>query len=397
MQSSPVYDCLQLVSSPRKSLTRLRYMTRTLSRIQILGTLATLGLIWAFTIYLFTPRSIPLSSSLFKSLNSSNQFYPVSPAQSKHAFVVFIGRDYQTNTADDQDTYFVGTRVLTYQLLHALRTRTNTSLDVVVLATTDVKPSKLARLASDGARVLVVDRLSSPWIKSEEPRWADVLTKLRVCALTEYEKVLLLDSDMLLVDRMDGIFADASTKPQAPIITLADPSEPALPATYMLAAQPIQNQRVHPYPPEPGDYFSAGFFLCQPSLVLYEYYLSLTRSSATTVEKDEEEIKKKQKFEPFLGEQSLLNYAHRRDGPMPWHEVHFTWTTTWPSWREVKKGAKSLHEKWWRDDLPEMEDERDQDLQRRWWQVRWEMEGFYQARDDVKGGKKRLRRSRKET
>lgn len=363
-------------------------MSKGLSRLSILGTLATLGLILIFTVYLSTPRLAQLSSSLPKTSSTSDHAYSVPPARSKHAFVVFLGRDYQNNAEDDQDTYFVGTRVLIYQLLHAPRTHTNTSLDVVVLATTDVAASKLARLASDGARVLVVDRLSSPWINTDEPRWADVLTKLRVWTLTEYEKVLLLDSDMLVVDRMDGVFADAATEPQAPNLTLADPSEPALPATYMLAAQPIQNERVHPYPPEPGDYFSAGFFLCQPSLGIYDYYLNLTAEAPAAADddhhhhnndhdKESTQKKKPKKFDPHLPEQGLLNYAHRRDGPMPWRDFHYTWTTTWPSWREVAKGAKSLHEKWWRDDLPGMEDERDRALQQRWWRVRWEMDTFY--------------------
>lgn len=361
-----------------------------LPRDPILGFLASLGIIVFFTVCLSTLRQGPLSFSHRKSPGTLDRFDRVPPAQSKHAFALLVGRDFQNDSApDEQDTYFVAARVLIYQLLHAPHTHTNTSLDVVVLATTDVRASKIARLAADGARVLVADPVSSPWIKSGEPRWADVLTKLRVWALTEYEKVLFLDSDMLLLDRMDGIFADPATKPQPPDLKLADPSEPTLPATYVLAAQAIQNQRMHPYPPDGGDYFSGGFFLCQPSLTLYEYYLNLTAEDTNAPPDRSETPKpaKKQKFDPFLGEQSLLNYAHRRDGPMPWRDVHYTWTTTWPSWREVARGAKSLHEKWWLNNLPGLEDERDQELRRRWWRVRWEMDGFYWARDGVLRGR----------
>ncbi len=32
---------------------------------------------------------------------------------------------------------------------------------------------------------------------------------------------------------------------------------------------------------------------------------------------------------------------------MPWQDFDYRWTTTWPSIVEYKKGAKSLHEKWW--------------------------------------------------
>lgn len=384
MRLSPVLSFFQHFPNRGKFWTQFCVLARGIFRGPIPGTLAALGLIFIIAFYSLTPQIPSLSSS-----PTISQLYPVPPPQSKHAFVVFVGGDYENNLArDDQDTYFVGARVLIYQLLHAPRTQINTSFDVVVLATTNVTASKLVRLASDGARVLVVDRLSSPWIKSGEPRWADVLTKLRACALTEYEKILLLDSDMLLVDRLDGVFADPATEPQAPNLTLADSTEPALPATYMLAAQPIQNQRVHPYPPDRGDYFSSGFFLCQPSVVLYQYYLNLTTEAPGA---DDEGGGRKPKFDPFLPEQNLLNYAHRRHGPMPWSEIHYTWTTTWPSWREVAKGAKSLHEKWWRDDLPGvLDDAKNQELQRWWWRVRWEMDGFYWARDGIEGAEMKL-------
>ncbi|KAL9076999.1 MAG: hypothetical protein Q9161_000632 [Pseudevernia consocians] len=167
----------------------------------------------------------------------------------------------------------------------------------------------------------------------ETPRWRDILTKLRAFELYEFEKVLLLDSDMLLVDRLDDIFADPATDLLAPNLTLARPDEGPLPSRYMISAQIIINDTTHSYPPVGAPYFSAGFFLGHPNAEMVKYYESL--------------MQVRDRFSTELVEQDFLNYAHRKEGPMPWQDFDYRWTTTWPSIVEYKIGAKSLHEKWW--------------------------------------------------
>ncbi|KAK3176675.1 hypothetical protein OEA41_008000 [Lepraria neglecta] len=114
---------------------------------------------------------------------------------------------------NDEDEYFVGTRVLAYQLLHAPNTCTNSSIDFVVLATPDIPKSKLDRLRKDGATVKVVEKIHEKWMKPGLVRWRDMLSKLHMWKLVEYEKALFLDADMLIAKRMDGIFTDPTAAP----------------------------------------------------------------------------------------------------------------------------------------------------------------------------------------
>ena len=284
-------------------------------------------------------------------------------SQSPYAYVTLLAQNPKLDNKtvpDDEDEYFVGTRVLAYQLLHAPRTGTNTSIPFVVLATPDICESKLERLRRDGAIVKVIERISESWMKPGRQRWRDVMSKLRMLELTQFEKVLFLDADMYIVHRMDAIFTDPTTEPLASKPDLAVEDEGPLPKSYIFAAQQYMEGRVHPYPPPAGDYFSSGFFLCQPSIAMFNYYLTIAKIE--------------DRFDSNAPEQGLLNYAHRRDGPMPWTDIYYKWTTTWPSMKEYEAGAHSLHEKWWDEQI-----RLDPDLRKLWYIARGEMEGYYRG------------------
>ena len=261
---------------------------------------------------------------------------------------------------DDEDEYFVGTRVLAYQLLHSPKTGTNTSVPFVVLATKEVPESKLERLRKDGATVKVVENISESWMKPGLLRWRDMMSKLRMLELIQFEKVLFMDADMYIVERMDGIFTDPTTEPLVPKSELAVEDEGPLPESYIFSAQQYMEGRVHPYPPPAGDYFSGGFFLCQPSIAMFNYYLTIAKIE--------------NRFDSDAMEQGLLNYAHRRDGPMPWTDIYYKWTTTWPSMNEYEAGAHSLHEKWWDEQI-----DLDPHLRKLWYIARGEMEGYHRG------------------
>lgn len=263
---------------------------------------------------------------------------PISTSKptSKHAFVLFLTDYSDADDEDGTDDYYTATRVLLYQLLHAPSTGTQASIPVVILATHSVKTTHVTRLRASGADVRIVDRIkATTWMGAiETPRWRDIFTKLRAFELYEFEKVLVLDSDMLLVDRLDGIFSDPATDVLASNPALARPDEGPLPNRYMLSAQIITNDTTHSYPPVGAPYFSGGFFLCHPNAEMVKYYDSL--------------MQVRDRFPTELAEQDFLNYAHRKEGPMPWQDFDYRWTTTWPSLVEYSKGAKSLHEKWWK-------------------------------------------------
>ena len=283
--------------------------------------------------------------------------------KSPYAFVTLLAPNpkFDNKTvSDDKDEYFVGTRVLAYQLLHAPKTGTNTSIPFIVLATSDISESKLERLRKDGATVKVIERISESWMKPGLQRWRDMMSKLRMLELVQFEKVLFMDADMYIAGRMDGIFTDPTTEPLLTKPELAVGDEGPLPESYIFSAQQYMGARVHPYPPPAGSYFSGGFFLCQPSITMFNYYFTIAKIE--------------NRFESNAMEQGLLNYAHRRDGPMPWTDIYYKWTTTWPSMKEYEAGAHSLHEKWW-DEMIEL----DPDLRKLWYIARGEMEGYHRG------------------
>ena len=64
---------------------------------------------------------------------------PAAKPANNYAFITFLGAYFSGDTAnDDDDNYFVATRMLNYQLLHDPPTRTNSSYSFIVLVTDEV-------------------------------------------------------------------------------------------------------------------------------------------------------------------------------------------------------------------------------------------------------------------
>jgi alpha-N-acetylglucosamine transferase len=47
-------------------------------------------------------------------------------------------------------------------------------------------------------------------------------------------------------------------------------------------------------------------------------------------------------------EQSLLNYALRREGAMPWVELDYRWNANFVNMKDYEGGVAALHEKLWK-------------------------------------------------
>jgi alpha-N-acetylglucosamine transferase len=281
--------------------------------------------------------------------------------QSKYAFATFLG-------GDPNDRYLIATRMLAYQLLYAPETRSSdAAIPLIVVVTKNVTEDRIERLQKDGAIVIPVDLINKDWVKPLVPKWGDVLTKLRVWEFTQFERICFLDSDTVLTKPLDGIFEDAavdtldSRHDEKQIIL----DEAEIPVNYSFAGVP-ELKREHHFPPNDtnGDYYNsnylnAGFFVLKPSLKMFDYYMSLLNTV--------------NKFDPKFPEQNLLNYAHRRDGNMPWLQLNSTWNIHYPTKNDLDAGAQSLHEKWW---SPEQKD-----LKPYLESWRWRMEGYFEARD----------------
>lgn len=291
--------------------------------------------------------------------------------KAKHAFATFLTGPSEDDSAEaniENDHYFTATRILAYQLLHAPETRSSDEdIPFVVLVTDRVSEEKRLRLRKDGAIVIAADFIRADWVHTATSTWQDVMTKLRLWELVQFEHVCFLDGDTVLVEPLDGVFEDPAVSLRGigskEKHILAD--EASMPTDYSFAGVP-EMKREHGFPPTDAnhdfpnnDYLNAGFFVFSPSLDIFQYYLSI--------------LEVPNKFNPEMPEQNLLNYAHRREGNMPWTQLRNDWNIHYPTVDDLLGGVKSLHEKWWApvtDDLrPYLES----------W--RWRMEGHFEARD----------------
>ncbi|KAK4545766.1 hypothetical protein LTR36_002720 [Oleoguttula mirabilis] len=318
-----------------------------------------------------TLDNIPVEVTL-KSNYGLKDSVSLEGTKSKYAYATFLAGDSEATAGDDtinHDKYFVATRILAYQLLHARETRTNSDYPFVVLVTPDVSKAKRDRLRRDGAIVWEAPALDAGWIKTDVSTWQNVMSKLRLWQLTQFERICFLDGDTILTKSLDDIFDDPAVTARGiddrPEATLAD--EARLPSEYVFAGVP-EGEVSHHYPPTEDhhdwpniNYLNAGFFVLQPSMPLLEYYISLTTLP--------------DRFNPHLPEQNLLNYAHRRTGNMAWRQLDTKWNMHYPTVEDLAGGVASLHEKWWAPVNADLAP-----FLQAW---RWRMEGYWEARDTL--------------
>ena len=296
-----------------------------------------------------------------------------SPNGERLAYATWLSSTVADPDSDyDDDVYFLATRILVYQLLHAPKTRTRRNIPVVVMVTPDVSRTRRERLARDGAVIRPVSMIKTgqDWIAPGDARWRDVLSKIRVWEMTEYSRVLLLDGDTVLQRPLDGVFDEPNAQviPSLNNITDLPADEGSVPPHYLLASTGEIPNADHKYPPDWDDFknpgtFCAGFFLLEPSLEVFRYFKKILALPG--------------RFDSTFPEQNLMNYAHRWDGPMPWKQISSTWNIRSVNTNDFEKGVASMHEKWWQDVFSGSE------VVSQWFvRVRWEMTGFYQSHDE---------------
>jgi alpha-N-acetylglucosamine transferase len=309
----------------------------------------------------------------------------------EYAYTTFLAAPWDLNetSSDDDDHYYTQVRMLLYQLRNDPATRSPNNYPFVVLVTEDVSQGKRERLEREGAIVKEVAKLK-PLQHITRKAWQDVLAKLRLFEMVEYERVVFLDADHVLTRPMDGKSSSYNTKP-VPCVTrtrtesgcgvdifedpgaapqqnrnlttsgATKPDEGPQPTTYVFASNAGSGRFNHTIPPPKGNNLNAGIVLLQPSIDLFNYYLSLTTPGTET------------RYNGRYPEQGLWGYAHRRDGNMPWMQLDWRWNVNWAMFKDYEVGGvASLHTKYW---------ELDHDAKLRDFalSIKWKMEGFWEA------------------
>lgn len=273
------------------------------------------------------------------------------------------------------DKYFVATRILGYQLLHDPETRTQLGAPFVVIATPNVSQAKVDRLERDGITVFRAKQEIDPplYRKYDRNRFIGVWNKLYVWQWTQYDRVVFIDNDHILLKRLDDIFDEtaAQTFPNVNNQTLVYADEEPQPTEYVFAGQHEIKQSGHHHPPtqedfEPGwtgiNYANGGFFVTKPDMKMFNYMQSILRV--------------KDKFTPYWAEQDFLNHVFNPAGNLPVKMLPPLWSLHRPTIEDTREsvGIHALHEKWWNV-------WQSKEMQEKMQAIRWKMEGFYTAWD----------------
>ncbi|KAJ5864996.1 uncharacterized protein N7529_006912 [Penicillium soppii] len=274
--------------------------------------------------------------------------------------------------ANSSDPYFDGARILTYQILHAPETRTKLNIPFVVFVHENVDQAKREGLKSDGAQVIEWPDFRVDWIRPKDHRWADVVTKLRLWEMVQYDLIVFLDGDSVMTRCIDDLLTDPDTWPQKSTSSTFTHNgvEIPLPETYIAAGLPQLRQNHSSQPSRvPEDFWdwntlNSGFMILQPSLTMFRYFEALVADENS--------------FDASIGDQSVLNVALSRWGPTPWTAVDFSWNIQWPWPDDIKAGYAVLHEKWW---APTHGTSRDYLMS--WY---WRMVGYHDSVDEAHDG-----------
>jgi alpha-N-acetylglucosamine transferase len=250
----------------------------------------------------------------------------------KRAYATFLS----TNTSwDAEDHYYTATRTMIYKMMKDPETRTRLDTDFLVIVNSNVDQKKIDRLKEDGAIVRFVEDIKVEWSKPGSERWVDQFTKLRLWEMTDWDRIMYIDSDMIILKNLDGLWLDPATMPQSTLrFTATDPSDEApSPHQYIMGGIDDQGGNHHT-PPEPSNVFNGGFFVMKPSKQMFNKYMSI--------------LSIPDRFDTGAMEQNMLNYAHRANGPMPWQRlIPGAWNTNHPDLDDWNYGTATLHNKFW--------------------------------------------------
>jgi alpha-N-acetylglucosamine transferase len=295
-------------------------------------------------------------------------------SQPQYAYSTFLSTRVTNETEDDP--YFTATRVLAYQILHQPNTRTRKNIPFLVLVPPHVSLHKRQILTEEGAIVIPVDPLiPQAWeVSPGQTRWIDQFTKLRLFELTQYDRILYMDNDMLLTRTLDDIWVEpevAQLRDSKNATEHTQSDEAPFPEQYLIAGV-TDNEGAgqhHPVPITPQSRLNGGFFVLKPCDILFAYYKSV--------------LEQRDRFDAGFMEMGLLNYAHRFEGNMPWTPLTpGKWSSNWPAVKDMEEGSATLHDKFWEAGNAGWIERK---LVEMWWRVQGQMEGYYLAMSEGKG------------
>jgi len=207
-------------------------------------------------------------------------------------------------------SYADGAKALVYSLKHVY----NTERDVIVLVTPEISQNTRDFMVTLGAKIKEVQKIPKPTHMPANPwnitRWNDLFTKIRLWELTDYNKIVFLDSDCLILHSIDFFF-----------------SYPELSATQRWSRNVIL-----------WDGWNGHLFVLTPSKATFDNMVKLMNTE----------------FYPTVYvEQSFLNWYFGSNGYTPMYAadldpvIYYKYNNNFRKLTEERKKLPILHDKFW--------------------------------------------------
>jgi hypothetical protein len=196
----------------------------------------------------------PSKSAVYTSLCSEHNpnLVGCSPAPSPHSKEAYVS--FVSMIADPH--YVDAMRLQLFAVRHHPLTRDPTPRDFVVLTTKHTPEWVKAELASEGAVIRytdIIDGMPGEDTVGGRLNYRDMYTKLAIWNLTDYDRVLYLDADILISKPMYEIWDDPNSDPPSGLAGLSDPMG-----------------QDHEIPIPDNGYINAGLLLLRPSNVTFK-------------------------------------------------------------------------------------------------------------------------------
>ncbi|SDU86206.1 Glycosyl transferase family 8 [Microlunatus sagamiharensis] len=257
-----------------------------------------------------------------------------------------------------QPTYLTGVRVLKASLA-----RVGSPYPFVVVVTPTISAEDRALLEADGCLLREVAPIRPPAGLRESyanARFAEVWTKLAVWTLTEFERLVVLDADMLVVRNMDELF-DLDLGPSRVAACHACRCNPNKIATYPASWTPEHCAYTHveagePSTEEADPYVNGGTLVLEPDRAVFDELMA----ELAAVDDLSRYVFAEQDFlnEHFRGRWTVLPYVYNALKTLPfqhprlWHDdevknLHFIIDKPWETALDPASRYHSMELRWW--------------------------------------------------
>ena len=258
-----------------------------------------------------------------------------------------------------QPNYLVGVRALNASLRGV-----GSRYPLVVMVTADIDDDSRRLLADDGCLIREVEPVRPVEDDPEHyanARFAEVWTKLAVWRLTEFDRVVFLDADMLLIQDMDELF-DLGLAEDQIAACHACRCNPNKIASYPASWRPencfytqLESQTM---PDEADDYLNGGLLVLRPDQAVYDE-LMVELATVTDLSRY-----------PFAEQDFLNEHFRGRWQPLPYvynalKTLPFQHPGIWDA--DAVKNIHYIIDKPWQQPLDP--DDRYYPLTRLWWQT----------------------------